>query len=450
MPDGMKQQLQQVAASQDAAEQQLPAGFREFGSTGLQRMGGSISEEYLPELKGIRGVKVFKEMSENDPIGSAMTFSLGRLISRLPWEIMPPENASPEEDAATAFTRSAFTDMDTPWEQVLEDALSMVVYGWCFMETTYKIRGGNAVEEWRRSAFDDGRIGWKSFRIRAQETLVQWIFDSRGNLLGMQQMDPNGGGLREIPLAKALLFRTTTYKDNPEGRSLLRGAYRPWYFKKRMEEFEGIGVERDLAGLPVAWLAPEYFGEDPKYAQTLRTMQQVVADVRNDATGGLVLPRAYDDKGNKLIDFELMASPGQKAFDTNAIIERKSREMAMSILMDFLMLGHENVGSHALGTAKIDLWETSIEWVAKGIAAVFQEYAIRPLLKANSIAVARPPQLVFGDLANADLGTLGQFVKDMVDAGVLTPGPEIERYVREQSGLPIEEELPYGQAPAVQ
>jgi hypothetical protein len=42
------------------------------------------------------------------------------------------------------------------------------------------------------------------------------------------------------------------YKGNPEGQSMLRTAYRPWFFKKRLEEFEAIGVERDLAGLPVA------------------------------------------------------------------------------------------------------------------------------------------------------------------------------------------------------
>ena len=40
---------------------------------------------------------------------------------------------------------------------------------------------------------------------------------------------------RAEPLAaqwQALLFRTKSRKDNPEGRSILRNAYRPWYFKE--------------------------------------------------------------------------------------------------------------------------------------------------------------------------------------------------------------------------
>ena len=57
-------------------------------------------------------------------------------------------------------------------------------------------------------------------------------------------------------MEKCLLFRTQTHKNNPEGRSILRNAYRSWYFKKRIEEIEGVGIERDLAGIPIAYVDP--------------------------------------------------------------------------------------------------------------------------------------------------------------------------------------------------
>ena len=60
-----------------------------------------------------------------------------------------------------------------------------------------------------------------------------------------------------IPRAKCLLFRPTAYKSNPEGRSILRTAYRPWYNLTQIENIEGIGIERDLAGLPVVKVPPE-------------------------------------------------------------------------------------------------------------------------------------------------------------------------------------------------
>jgi hypothetical protein len=442
--------LEVAAAQQDQIESQLPPALREFGTTGLQRQGGFIGEEYLAELSGIRGIRAFKEMSDNDPIASAMTFSLAKLLARLEWEIQPPANASPEEEAATEFARSAWSDTESPWTNTLDDILSMIQYGWSYLETNYKMRiGPEEEEDWRRSAFTDGRIGWKSFRIRSQDTLNQWVYDDAGNLLGMEQFDPNGGGMRTIPIKKALLFRTTTYKDNPEGKSMLRGAYRPWYYKKRIEDFEGIGVERDLAGLPVATMPAEYFTSTASAdkVSTRNLMEQLVSDVRNDASGGLVLPQVIDEHGNALFKFELLASPGQKAFDTNAIIKRKSEEMAMSILMDFLLLGHQGVGSFALGTAKIDLWTMAVDALARSIAQTFNEYAIKPLLRFNRISVGRAPELVYGDVANVDLGSLGDFIEKMAGAGVFTPGPEMDKFVRDVAKLPNAEDVPFTDAP---
>jgi hypothetical protein len=53
-----------------------------------------------------------------------------------------------------------------------------------------------------------------------------------------------------------MLFRTKSRKGSPEGKSILRNAYRSWYFKRRIQEIEGIGIERDLAGFPTL-TAPE-------------------------------------------------------------------------------------------------------------------------------------------------------------------------------------------------
>jgi hypothetical protein len=53
----------------------------------------------------------------------------------------------------------------------------------------------------------------------------------------MVQMAPPRYQTTVIPIEKSLLFRTSIAKGNPEGVSLLRTAYRSWYFKKRLEEF---------------------------------------------------------------------------------------------------------------------------------------------------------------------------------------------------------------------
>jgi len=438
-------QIENVAAAEPVRMEDMPAGLREFGDTGLKRAGGFIGEEFLTELSGRSGIKVFKEMSENDPVAGGMMFAIARILGRLPWEIQDDPDAGPADVAAGDFIRECFDDMSTPWSNVLEDILSMGPYGWALLEMNLKLRRGpddlsgpEGSETMHQSKYSDGKIGWRGFKIRAQDSLVQWEYDDHGGLVGMTQQVDQGGGLRKIPMAKSLLFRTSTFKDNPEGRSLLRGAYRPWYFKKRIEEIEGIGIERDLSGLPVATLPPEYFYENAsaEHKATLRTMQNLVTQIRNDESGGIVMPVAFDSHGNKLVSLELLAAPGAKGIDVGGTITRKSQEMTMSILMDFLLLGHEGVGSFALGASRIDLWTMAIQQIAKIIAETFDQGAIARLLKFNRIHVDKPPRLVFGDIQNVDLPTIGAFIEQMVNSGALVPGPELDEFVRKVGNLP--------------
>lgn len=205
------------------------------------------------------------------------------------------------------------------------------------------------------SKYTDGLIGWRKLPIRAQETLYQWEYDQEDNLLGITQMPPPDYGLITIPIEKGMLFRTKNRKGNPEGRSILRNAYRSWYFKKRIQEIEGIGIERDLAGLPV-FTAPEglnIWDEDDQDMVRIRNgMEAMVKNVRVDEMAGIVKPFGYE--------FELLSSGGSKSFDTNSIITRYNTAIAMTVLADFIFLGHEQVGSFALSSDKTQLFSMAI------------------------------------------------------------------------------------------
>ena len=232
-PNETSTDLVDQAHAQDVAETVAPPVFREVGTTGLNRQGGVINEEYLRELAGLNGVRIFKEMSENDPIAAAMSFSLARLIARLPWHIQAPEEMSPVDTPAFEFVEGAFGDMDTPFVNVLDDILSMVPYGWSFLETNYKLRvGPEEALDWRRSQFRDFKIGWKNFRIRSQDTLQKWIYDDKGNMLGLEQLDPASGRSRSRrPSTSGRPRRRTTPRDDRSsavrtGRGTSRSAWR--------------------------------------------------------------------------------------------------------------------------------------------------------------------------------------------------------------------------------
>ena len=156
---------------------------------------------------------------------------------------------------------------------------------------------GNTHDIRTRSKFDDGLIGWAKLPIRAQETLYQWEYDDADNLIGMTQMPPPDFGIFTIPMSKGMLFRTRSRKDNPEGRSILRNAYRSWYFKRRIQEIEGIGIERDLAGLPVIH-APDgvdiWDDTNKDYTDIRVGIENMVKNIRRDETEGVVLPFGFE------------------------------------------------------------------------------------------------------------------------------------------------------------
>ena len=68
----------------------------------------------------------------------------------------------------------------------------MLPYGWAYLELVYKQRGGDTDSPESRSRYADGRIGWRKWSIRSQETRERWEFGETGGIQGMWQR-VNGG-----------------------------------------------------------------------------------------------------------------------------------------------------------------------------------------------------------------------------------------------------------------
>lgn len=405
--------------------------FREYGRTGLYRFNtGWIYEEFLKELQGRRGIEVYKEMSENDDVIGAILFASEMLMRQSDWNIQEAGVTQQDKEAAE-FVRSCMDDMEETWSDFISEVLSFLTYGWSYHEIVYKRRMGNTRNPETRSKYDDGLIGWRKLPIRSQDTLWEWKYDERDNLTGLVQCAPPLYGQVFIPLEKALHFKTRSRKSNPEGRSILRNSYRDWYFKRRIQEIEGIGIERDLAGLPVL-TAPD--GVDiwsDECKADLAKAESIVRSVRRDEREGIVLGNGWQ--------FTLTSTGGRRQFDTNQIIERYDTRMAMTVLADFVLLGHQNVGSFALSSDKTELFSVALGAFLDLICEVFNKQAIPRLIDINGehfAGITGYPTLIHGDIETQDLGELGQFVSQMVGIGAITPDSSMEAYLRMAASLP--------------
>ena len=409
----------------------------EYGRIGQYRYSGMFFEEFLPELRGTRGVQTYYQMSENDDTVGAIMFAIQMLMRQVDFTI-EPGGPSEVDKAAAEFVESCLYDMSNTWQDTLSEILSFLTYGWSYHEICYKRRNGKKKDPDFSSKYDDGLIGWSKLPIRAQDTLYQWEYKPGTDILvGMSQIPPPDYGVLTIPLEKALHFRTTSVKNNPEGRSILRTAYKSWYFKSRIQEIEGIGIERNLAGFPVLYAPPElniWDETDERAHEAMQWALNLVTGIKQDSEMGVVLPGG--ENGWKL---ELLSGNASKAIDTNAVIERYDRRIATTVLADFVMLGQQAVGSFALASNKTKIFALAVGTYLDVICNVFNGQGIPRLMELNRDAFAGItdyPHMVHGDIEDRDLSQFGDFLQRMSAAGYIQPDEQIEDYVRREAGLP--------------
>ena len=436
---------QQRATGNGRVAKAAPA-FTEIGTSGLDVSSGRPRDEFHRNLRGDRAIRTWREMSDNDPVVGSILFAIEMLLRRITWRVEPSERT--EDDARATevaeFGWSALNDMSTPWDQVVGAIVTFLPYGFSFLEQVYKIRGGSTEDSTRRSAYDDGLIGWRKWALRSQDSLVEWKLDRDGGLEAyVQRTNRPGQSTVAIPIEKGLLFRTTSARGNPEGRSVLRNAYRPWFFKKRIEEIEGIGIERDLAGLPVAKVPAAYLDVDasPAQKQMVGKVAEIVRDIRRDDQEGVIFPSDRDENGNALFELELLTTGGRRQFDTDAIVGRYDQRIAMTVLADFILLGHENVGSFALGASKTDLFKAALTAFADEVCSVVNQYAFPRLMLLNGLDPVLSPILGYEPLDLPTLAEIGEFLDKYAGAGGILDRP-LEDHLRDRAGFPPSEQEP--------
>lgn len=403
--------------------------FKEIGSTGLRRYGPYIYEEFLPELRWPRAGKVYQEMADNDPVIGSVLYLAEMLIRGTRWDVKPASTAKHDVEAAE-FLKSCMDDMEMSWANVISEILSMLTYGFSFHEILYKVRRGPDERSAKyRSQYTDARIGWRAIPVRSQNSVEEWIYNEDYELTGIVQVAEPGYQRVVIPMSKALLFRTRVSRDNPEGKSLLRNAYRPWFFKKHFEEIEGIGIERDLAGFPVL-TAPENLDlwneEDATMVALRARAEELVASVRRDSEEGILLPHGWELK--------LLTSGSSRQIDIGSTIDRYDNRIAITMLSDIILLGNQS-GSFALADTKQSMLAASLQAQVMNIADVFNSKAVPQLFRYNNFPeITKLPQIVPGQIQTPSLKEVALLMRSMgLD---IAADQNLQNYFRYLLGMP--------------
>jgi hypothetical protein len=404
--------------------------FDESGVTGLLRTKGVgyVYDEFLVPLSVHRSKQVYREMWDNDAVINSLRFALEMILRRAEWSLEAAPGKKGNEYAD--FIDGCREDMSHTWEDFVAECVSMFAFGFSLFEEVYKRRKGP--DGRKASRYNDGLIGWRKFAPRAQESILYWIWDDEGGLQGAVQLAAPDYRTVPLPIEKLLLFRTTSLKNNPEGRSVLRGIFRTWLFKRRIEEVEGVGIERDLCGIPVLYATSEAVLE----MGGMDVAKKLVRDIRVDDQMGVVLPRAFDEKGNSLVELVLLKAAGRKMTDPGATIQRYNSDMLNTVLAGFVQFGQTPTGSRALHMSATQIFSLAITAFMDSIAAVINRIAIPRLMTLNRMDLEQSPKLKPGDIGPRDLDELSNYVQKLSMGGLTFFDKPTADYLRTAARLP--------------
>ena len=407
-----------------------------LGVSGENTINGQIrSDEFLPELRGKKAIRKYREMRDNDSTIGAVMYATEQVLRDVDLKVCPI-NDSEEAKREADFVESVLCDMDHTLDDHIAEALSCLSYGFAWFEVVYKRRvGPTQSNDKKRSKYTDGRMGVRKIAMRAPWTVSRFDVDNKtGDIQGVYQDGGYAGTTKHyIPSRKSLYYRTTSLNGDPSGRSILRNAYTSYEYLNNLQAIEAIAVERELAGIPVARIPSEYLSPDATSSQVQfkSNLEQILRDVKFNEQGYIITPSdTYPDKDGsptniRLVDVELMSSSGSRNIDIDPIVKRYQHDIARSVLSEFLMLGSQG-GSYALSKSKTDLFLRALESYIQQIVDVLNKQLVERLWELNGLDYSLMPTIEAGDVAPHDLREIAGFLRNLNGADIsVSDHPEV-------------------------
>lgn len=313
--------------------------------------------------------------------------------------------------------------LGAPFLNSLEDILRMFEYGSSVLEKVWEER------EWAPAKAGANRKKYTMLRKlapRPTPTIKEYQYDNNGGPVGIIQAAVQADNKpvdKQIDIEKLILFTNNRKGGNLEGKSLLRTAYRPWYFKSNLYNIDGIQKERHGMGFPVIELPPGYKDKDREAALEL------VRNIRTNEHGGAVLPPKWV--------LRFLELPGQPV-DVMRSIEHHNGTIMLNTMTQFLLLGLEGTGGgRATSGAHQDMFTKSLRYAANMICDMINLYCVPYLIGYNFNSVKFPKLRARNIGETKDLQQWASAVANLMAQKLINYTPETEVWVRNIIDAPL-------------
>lgn len=404
----------------------------EFGRSGTAFFSGFIySEEYNADLIGERAIAVFDRMSRSDGQVKSVLRVCELPLLEANWFIQQGSDDALGIEQAQFVQDNLFSGLNRPWKETLQHILSCFRFGFSVVEHVYVVG-------------DDSKIRLLKLAPRLAKTIFRWYPNDNDELDRIEQRvyfpAANGSGSGSgtyktvsIPGNKISVWTLDREGNNFTGQSLLRAAYKHWYFKEQLYRLDGIANERQSLGVP--WVK-----EPPgnKVGDKERKLAgDALASLHAHEKGYMIVPSGWE--------FGIEGVTGSVK-DILPSIEHHDVQISRSVLAQFLNLGGGN-GSYALAKDNSTFFLQALASYSEMICDEFNKSVIKPLIDLNWPNVERYPTMVCEDLDHRSIADFAAALAPLAGAGLVTPNPETENAIRRMFNLP---ELPDDATPTPQ
>jgi hypothetical protein len=396
------------------------ADMRELGASGVTVYGGVVAEDYNPKLRGRKAIEVYDEMRRSEGAVRQILRVVKVPLLAAQWYVQPASD-SPRDVEMAEFIEWNLHNMSRTFTQVLWETLLCMDFGYYIFEKVYDLDTWTPSREGARKR----RVTkWKKMGPRHPNRLVEWLWDVNGGVAGIKHnrgIDPRYQEVI-IPIEKLLICTLDEEAGNPEGISILRSAYKHWFFKSNLEKVDGIQKERHGIGVPVVKLPIGYTKEDKTLAN------QLGESLRTNERAHVVLPPGWD-----LSFAEIKTQPA----DALASATYHGMMIAKNVLAQFLELGLSEAGSRSVGSTLQDIFTKSLRYMADLVRGYWNQYCIPQLISYNYSDVTKFPELRVRRIGEeADWRAFSVAVRNLVEVGLITPTPELEEWLADQMDFP--------------
>jgi hypothetical protein len=402
--------------------------LREFGYTAPSPFTSWTRRDDNTKLHAQNGIRIYYNMRRQDGAVRASMRLLKTPVQGAHWFVEPytKDNNTPasKQDISIAdfVSDNLFERLNVPWATLLSDVLLMADYGYMAFEKVYPSTGIDP----------DGRLRLQKIAPRHPLDIQEWDYDFNGGPNGCKMFSnpysgpspaSQGTGMealteRFIPIAKMVIFSHEPEAGDITGISVLRSAYKHWYYKDTLYKIDAIQKERHGIGIPVIKLPPGFSTEDQKLADNLGR------NLRTNERAHVTLPPLWD-----LIFAEIKGQP----VDCMKSIEHHDMRIKSNVLGSFM--------DATTGTqdSNVDIFLKSTRYLADYVCDIFNKYVIKQLVDLNyKLGVDRGyPRLRARRIGEwEDIRTLSFAIRNLVSIDAIRPDDNMESQLRREMDLP--------------